>query len=526
MSDVETFPPEAEEAALKSLAAGLVEGFALVDEQGRFGWVNDFGAQILGEAAAHLVGQGSPFRAGHRVASATGASGAMEEAPEATGPVETAVVSTRHGDLELEYRVAPGTARGYAVSFRNATGVRRLAAIARAASSVANAGSLSITLNALAQAVHAAGGLAAVQVVTLHENQPQLRIVGRAGFADGDDYTDRLEACRRLGADMQMLQAARERRTVVTRHRKASVMADPRWAPMHDFFGPVDWDGFAAVPLVVRGRTVGMLVVFYPTGRHPDARGLGFLTAIADQAAMAVDHASLVTDSKDRARRDERQRIARDLHDAVVQQVFSMRLQARALHDYCLSSGTEPPLDAERVTTGVAQLMSLSQHALADLRDLIFELRPEDITEHGLAEAIELHADAIRSRSGILVEVDSPPTPLGLGSEAQEDLYRIVQEALHNVVKHAEATTATVKIAREPAESSHVVVEVRDDGRGMQHAASSRGRIGLSSMRERAARWGGHLQVDSAHGRGVCVRVALPVRGPDGDPAEGEEIGS
>ena len=522
MSDVETFPAEAEEAALKSMAAGLVEGFALVDEHGRFVWVNDFGAQVLGEPASGLVGQDSPFRAGHPVVSATVAGGATEPA----SSVETAVAHTRHGDLELEYRVVRVSARSCAVSFRNATGVRRLAAIARAASSVANAGSLSITLNALAEAVHAAGGLAAVQVVTLHDDQPQLRIVGRAGFADGDDYTERLEACRQLGADMQMLQAAREGRPVVTRHRKASVMADPRWAPMHDFFGPVDWDSFAAVPLIVRGQTVGMLVVFYPTGRHPDARSLGFLNAIADQAAMAVDHASLLTDSKNRARRDERQRIARDLHDAVVQQVFSMRLQARALHDYCVSADTEPPLDAQRVTTGVAQLMALSQHALADLRDLIFELRPEDITEHGLAEAIELHADAIRSRSGILVEVDSPPRPLELESEAQEDLYRIVQEALHNVVKHAEATTATVKIATEPPESSHVVVEVRDDGRGMQNTASSRGRIGLSSMRERAAKWGGDLQIDSARGRGVCVRVALPLAGPDGaSSAEGEEIG-
>jgi signal transduction histidine kinase len=519
VSDVETFPAEAEEAALKSVAAGLVEGFALVDEQGRFVWVNDFGAQVLGEPAPGLVGTDSPFNVNHTASATNGIT-------ETTSSVETAVAHTRHGDLELEYRVVRASARSCAVSFRNATGVRRLAAIARASSSVANAGSLSITLNALAEAVHAAGGLAAVQVVTLHDDQPQLRIVGRAGFADGDDYTERLEACRQLGADMQMLQAAREGRPVVTRHRKASVMADPRWAPMHDFFGPVDWDSFAAVPLVVRGKTVGMLVVFYPTGRHPDARSLGFLNAIADQAAMAVDHASLLTDSKNRARRDERQRIARDLHDAVVQQVFSMRLQARALHDYCLCADTEPPLDAQRVTAGVAQLMALSQHALADLRDLIFELRPEDITEHGLAEAIELHADAIRSRSGILVEVDSPPTPLQLESEAQEDLYRIVQEALHNVVKHAEATTATVRIATEPPDSSHVVVEVRDDGRGMQHTASSRGRIGLSSMRERAAKWGGDLQIDSARGRGVCVRVALPLAGPDGaSSAEGEEIG-
>lgn len=496
------------------MAAGLVEGFALVDDRSRFEWVNDFGGRILGHVPADLVGQGSPFRVG---AAAT----AHLRGAEAPSAGQLAAARTGDGDLDLEYRVVRVGPRKWAVSFRNSASVHELAAIARAASSVANSGSLETTLTALAEAVYAAVDLAAVQVLTLHDEKPLLRVVGRAGFAAGTrDYGDRLEECRRLGADMHMVQAAREQRPIVTLHRKASVMADPRWAPMHEFFGPLDWDGFAAVPLVVRDATVGMLVVFYPTGRHPDAQGLDFLTAIADQAAMAVDYASLLAECKDRVRRDERQRIARDLHDSVVQHVFSMRLQARALHDHCGSTGaagTAP--DTERVASGVAQLMTLSQHALADLRDLMFELRPDDIAEHGLAEAIRVHADAIKSRSGILVDVDCPQTPVELAPEAQEDVYRIVQEALHDLVQYAGTNMATVRVHMEPAEKGCVVVEVACDGRGNAPAGPPAGGLGLSSMQDRVGKWGGDVRVHTTPGRGARVRLALPLQRPDAVPA-------
>lgn len=496
----------ADDAVLKTMAADLVEGFALLDDRSRFLWVNDAGGQILGECPARLVGRVSPFR--------TAVVGASRNRGRDATEVHTTTARTRHGELDLEYRLLDTAGSRRAVAFRDTTGLRRLAAIARAASSVADSGRLDLTLTALADAVYAAGRLAAVQVVTLHENRPLLRVVGRAGFVDGDDYTDRLEECRRRGAEMQMLQAAREQRPVVTHHRKASVMADPRWAPMHEFFGPVAWDAFAAVPLVVRKQTVGMLVVFYPPGRHPDDSSLSFLTAMADQAATAVDHASLLSESRDRVRREERQRIARELHDSVVQHVFSMRLQARALHDHCRASDEEAGLDPQRVTSGVAALMTLAEHALADLRDLIFELRPGDIVDVGLVEAIRVHAGAIRSRSGLAIEVDSSQAPTKLGPDVQHDVYRIVQEALHNVVEHTDAKTATVRIDMESADHQHVVVEVMDDGNTLVRGFPREGEAVLSPMRERVARWGGDLRVDLVPGGGSRVRVALPLPPP------------
>lgn len=481
-----------QEAQLEAVAPLLVDGLALVDTRRRFAWVNDAGSRILGAATVDLCGRPSPFPA-------------ESETGVATVPTDT-------GRVEVDYRATVLADGQCAVSFRDVTDTsrqqRRLAAVARAASSVADADSLSVTLTALAEAVHAATDLAAVQVLTLHDDGPLLRVIGRAGLAEDPGYIDRLLECRRRGADLQMLRAVEERRPIVIPGRKAMIMADPRWEPLYPYLAELDWDALAAVPMFVRDRAVGILVVFYPGGRAPDAQSLEFLTAMADQAAMAVDYQALRAASKDRARRDERERIARDLHDSVVQQVFSMRLQARALDDHCRTAQGHP--DAARVGEAVARMLTLSRNTLADLRDLIFELRPADLVEHGLAEALRVHAAAIEARSGLAVEVDCRPAELDLCTDAQEDLYRIAQEALHNVVKHAQAHSARVTIGEDPARGA-VTVEVSDDGRGMAGTPEGRGRLGLVSMRQRAARWGGDLQIETAGERGVRVRVAVPV---------------
>jgi signal transduction histidine kinase len=385
--------------------------------------------------------------------------------------------------------------------------------------SVADADSLRVTLTALAEAVHAATDMAAVQVLTLHDDGPLLRVIGRAGLAEDPEYIERLLECRRRGADLQMLRAVEERRPIVIPGRKAMIMADPRWEPLYPYIAELDWDALAAVPMFVRNRAVGILVVFYPGGRAPDAQSLEFLTAMADQAAMAVDYQALRAESKDRARRDERERIARDLHDSVVQQVFSMRLQARALDDHCRAA--EGDLDEGRVGQAVAQMLTLSRNTLADLRDLIFELRPADLVEHGLAEALRVHAAAIEARSGLAVHVECAPAELDLSTDAQEDLYRIVQEALHNVVKHAQAHSARVTIG-EDSERGVVTVEVSDDGRGMAGTPEGRGRLGLVSMRQRAARWGADLRIEAAGERGVRLSVALPSQSGGAHSAQGK----
>jgi signal transduction histidine kinase len=381
---------------------------------------------------------------------------------------------------------------------------RRLAAIARAASSVADAGSLSVTLDVVAREVVQATHIAAVQI--LRVDNGTMRLVGRAGFTDDADFAQRLEECRKLGARMMFVEAFRNQQRIVVPHRKAAVLADPAWAPLHRIMGAPDWDSFVAVPLVVRGRAVGVLNAFYSPGEDPVGDTLEFLDAMADQAAMAVDSADLLAHSRQDAQLQERARLARELHDSVVQQVFSMRMHTKALRAH-VEPGRES--NPDRVRSVADELLSLAQNALADLRSLVLHLHPTELVGRGLVAAVRTHAESVQAASGLRVDVEAGEIP-ELPTELQEDLYRIVQEALHNVVKHAGATRVTVRLRVTAA--SEVSAEICDNGVGLRGSTTDNGArtesLGLTSMTERAQRWGGSMQIaNGAHGCRVRVRV-------------------
>jgi signal transduction histidine kinase len=401
-------------------------------------------------------------------------------------------------------RVAPGTCpecgrpSDHAVQSGDAL---RLGAIARAASSVADAGSLRVTLDVVAREVVQATHIAAVQILLVEGGK--MRVIGKAGFTDAEDFPERLEQCRKLGARMMYVEAFRTKQRVVIQHRRNTVLADPAWAPLRAIMAAPKWDSFVAVPLVVRGRAVGVLNAFYTTGEDPVPETLEFLDAMADQAAMAVDSADLLSHSRQDARLEERARLARELHDSVVQQVFSMRMQAKALRAH-VDGATDGITNTDKVRSVADELLNLAQNALADLRGLVLQLHPVELVGQGLAAAVRVHARSIRASSGLWIEVQADELP-DLPPELQEDLYRIIQEALHNVVKHAHARRATVRIGV----ADHIVVEVCDDGVGLGDEPRA-GALGLVSMRERAQRWGGTAEIQSGAGTGCQVRVTVP----------------
>jgi signal transduction histidine kinase len=388
---------------------------------------------------------------------------------------------------------------------------RRLAAIARAASSVADAGSLSVTLDVVAREVRQAEHIAAVQILRVEGGT--MRVVGKAGFTDAEDFTDRLAQCRRLGARMYYVESFQTGRRIIVEHRKDVVLADPKWGPLHAIMGAPRWDSFVAVPLIVRGRAVGVLNAYYEPGEILGAATLEFLDAMADQAAMAVDSADLLARSRHDAQLAERARLARELHDSVVAQVFSMRMQAKALRAHVAPGRTSNP---ERVRAVADELLGLAGDALADLRNLVLQLHPVEIVDHGLADAIRTHAESVRSTSGLDVRVEADASLPRLSAELQEDLYRIVQEALHNVVKHAEATRVHVRI-RPDAEvgGDRFLIEVSDNGVGLRDQPGRTGTLGLVSMRERAQRWGGQMEIGNGE-QGCRVRVQVPITSAEG----------
>lgn len=497
---------DAEEAGLlQSLVGVSADGLAVLDEGGRILWHNEAAAHLLGSATASLVGQVSPFKC-------TELAGRERDARRRT---TWWTPSGRRRDLE--FRGTPVAGARYAVWFSDVTDTvrqqERLTAIIRVASSVARAGSLSATLDAVAHEVLKNTTIAAAQILVLDDPRDDLRVLGLAGFGNVPDFTERLSACRNLGARARFIDAFRDRKPVVVLHRKPAVLADPAWGPLHEVMGRPDWDSFAATPLVVRGRAVGVLNAFYVPGEDPGPRSLHFQEAMADHAAVAVDTAMLLARTRSEAQSDERRRLARDLHDSVAQQLFSMRMQAKALRTQL----ERDDASSRQVGNAAEELAALSESALVDLRGLVFELRPLDLTEGGLVEAVGRHVASVQARTGLQVEVRAP-TALDLGAELEEDLYRVVQEALHNVVKHARATTADVRCWTTD-EDGVVVVAVTDDGCGQtqepgtaEDGARRPTSLGLVSIRERVQRWGGCVKAGPRPGGGWTVEVTLPCR--------------
>jgi signal transduction histidine kinase len=200
----------------------------------------------------------------------------------------------------------------------------------------------------------------------------------------------------------------------------------------------------------------------------------------------------------------ERQRIARDLHDSVSQSLFSTNLHVRtAQRALELQQPDSPgPLGEE-----LREIGQLTRGALAEMRALILELRPGALAEEGLVAALAKQAAALSAREGLVIGVDGPNDRLPLGPGVEEQLYRLGQEALANVVKHARASSAKVRVA---AAGDHVSVEVSDDGRGFDPATVGPEHFGLRSMRGRVADLGGRLEITSAPGRGTVLRVQVP----------------
>ena len=161
------------------------------------------------------------------------------------------------------------------------------------------------------------------------------------------------------------------------------------------------------------------------------------------------------------------------------------------------------------ITDKVVDLRQLTQGALAEMRALIFELRPGALEEEGLLQALRKHAAAVQGREMLPVEVIADETSIPrLKPNAEESLYRITQEALHNVVKHAHAKRVEIKMA---LEDGYLLLQVSDDGDGFDMSQVPAGHMGLNTMRQRVAALGGEYQVSSKPGGGTSVSVRLPL---------------
>jgi signal transduction histidine kinase len=237
------------------------------------------------------------------------------------------------------------------------------------------------------------------------------------------------------------------------------------------------------IPLMLKEQIIGLLVL---TSREPHyftSRHAALALGIANQAAIAIGNARLYTQAQALAALEERQKLARELHDSVSQALYGISLGTHAAR-------TALERDPEHVAEPLDYVLSLAEAGLAEMRALIFELRPESLETEGLVSALSKQAAALQARHEILVSSELCDEP-DVSLRVKQELYRIAQEAMHNTVKHAHA--------------SHVALR-------LDWTASFPGHLGLHSMRERVSNLGGTFEIDSTPSAGTRVCVSIPGR--------------
>jgi signal transduction histidine kinase len=276
--------------------------------------------------------------------------------------------------------------------------------------------------------------------------------------------------------------------------RLADIRKDPRfegWPPAH----PV-MTGFLGVPVKNGDEVLGIIFVANKVSGSFTAHDEELLTLFAAHAAIALTNARLYERSREVSVLEERARLARELHDAVSQRLFSIRAHARAAEVLVAR-------DPARAAGELAAIAELGAQAHGELRAVIDGLAPPDLD--GLAESLRRYAMLAARAHGIPVRLDASDVP-ELDQRVQAAAFRVAQEALTNALRHSGASEIRVTLSRT---RRRVVLEVADDGTGFDPALAPGG-LGLASMRERAAAVGGALRISSAPGSGTTVRLAVP----------------
>ncbi len=270
---------------------------------------------------------------------------------------------------------------------------------------------------------------------------------------------------------------------------------DPRfrgwWPSAHP-----DMRSFLGVPIIAQEEVIG---AFYLTekeqGKAFDLADQQLIELLAAHASIAITNARLYERSRELSVVSERNRLALELHDVVSQKLFSLILTAEA-------AGTQLGRDPAAARVSIERLRELAREALDELRSLILGLRPPELDRDGLQETLRKEMEMLQRVHGVTLELACDDPPPSLDSARALAVLRIVEEALHNALRHARAEQITVRLG-----ADHV--EVNDDGVGFDpRRPELRARhLGLTSMEERARELGGELEISSSPGAGTAVRL-------------------
>lgn len=353
------------------------------------------------------------------------------------------------------------------------------------------------TLNAIAAVVSRSLDLREVLCAALEKTVELTQVEAGAAYCRGDRGALQRVATLGLSAGLAEQLAAVEGATngngdshLTVRHA-ADYPAEVRQLLQHDDIAVV-----VGVPLVSHGELLGVIILGERTVRTFAPEELALLASIGQQIGVAVENARLYEHAEQAAAAAERSRLARDLHDAVTQTLFSASLIAEVL----------PRLwerNADEGRRRLEELRQLTRGALAEMRTLLLELRPSALDEAQLSDLLRQLGESITGRARVPVAVTSQGT-CDVPSDIKVALYRIAQEALNNVAKHSGANEARIDLRCGP---EGVRMEIADDGHGFDMAKIPINHLGINIMRERAESAGAALEIDSAPGEGTRVRV-------------------
>jgi len=262
----------------------------------------------------------------------------------------------------------------------------------------------------------------------------------------------------------------------------------------------------ASIPLYAGDEKLGVMNVASPDWRSLSSEDLQLLYTIGDLLSIAVERARLFARSTQLGAVEERNRLAREIHDTIAQGLTATTLQLESA-DALLDTGSS----TERAREPLRRALSLTQSNLEEARRSVLDLRAAPLEGHSLSEALQALVNGWETETGVPVLFQAVNGSRPLPPRVEVALYRICQEALTNVARHAEARRVTVRLVATPEQ---VQLTIEDDGLGLDASDTAEDRYGLVGMNERARMLGGALDLSTSPGAGTRVRVTVPLEKP------------
>lgn len=288
----------------------------------------------------------------------------------------------------------------------------------------------------------------------------------------------------------------------------AAIEAEPAAAPAAGRL--LAGHAYVGAPMRAKGKVVGVLSIIGPAGRQFSAEEVALLASIADQVGVAVENAQLYKRAEALAVAEERQRLAREIHDTLAQGFTGIKLQLEAVESALETDQQEVALKR------LSRARTVVNQSLAEARRSMWALRSVSLEEKKLAAALRDSARGLTAGSELIVTVDAPDDLPRFPTELETDLLRVAQEAVMNVVKHAQARHLAMRLTYQ---NNQIELEIDDDGRGFSSGSAQvsedGGGFGLTAMQERMARHGGTLELNSQPRRGthIVARVEIEPKG-------------